>query len=270
MVMLLVCLATLPTRCVVTGTATAVTTAKRDGRHYEEPAEADEASINQEVTGEPSSRSLQRPGGMLLNEDFAFGEGNGGVTNPTAILEDQIDETNPVSENDGEDLGYWPAGELNCAEGIQEFKPLTQKSVYHVGVHASSGVEEAWRQFNMTFVTYLNEAVGKRFNPPITFEMSVSDHPLRDWVDLEADVDFMYSDTGIFSCIESEIGAQLLGTTVSHLEARGHDHKLDMIGGKFQITRGPGTASRDSHRCISSSSFPFSHTSVLFSAEKKE
>ena len=127
---------------------------------------------------------------------------------------------------------HWPAGELDCWHGIREFDPLTQQRVYRVGVHAPAGIDTAWREYNLTFTTYLNAAVGQRFKPPIEFTMHPTDNPLRDWVDDDNSVDFMYSDTGIFSCIATEIGAQTLGTTIAHQEVRGREYALDVLGGK--------------------------------------
>ena len=127
----------------------------------------------------------------------------------------------------------WPAGKLNCPHGFRDFEPLTQKRVYNVGVYAPAGLEVARNEFNLTFETYLSHAVGKRWIPPIEFKMIPTTDPLRDWVDNKADVDFMYSDTGLYSCIGVEIGGQPLGTTISHLKARGKSYNLDMFGGKI-------------------------------------
>ena len=126
----------------------------------------------------------------------------------------------------------WPAGELNCPHGYRDFDPLLQKKVYYVGVHAPAGIDTAWREFNLTFEEYLDRTVGDRWNPPITFKMKPTIDPLRDWVDNDEEVDFMYSDTGLYSCIGVEIGGQPLGTTISHLQARGRDYNLDVYGGK--------------------------------------
>jgi hypothetical protein len=127
---------------------------------------------------------------------------------------------------------HWPAGKLNCAHGMRRFDPLTQKRTYYVGVHATAGVETAWREFNLTFEEYLTRTVGQRWEPPLTFKMKVTSDPLRDWVDNEEEVDFMYSDTGVFSCIGVEIGGQPLGTTISHLTVRGKSENLDVYAGK--------------------------------------
>lgn len=99
---------------------------------------------------------------------------------------------------------HWPPLELECYMAKRDFDPLTQKRVYTVGVHAPAGIETAWREFNLTFEEYLNRAVGDRWDPPIQFQMKPTIDPLRDWVDHEHGEDtpdFMYSDTGLYSCI---------------------------------------------------------------------
>ena len=131
----------------------------------------------------------------------------------------------------------WPPGELNCAHGFRKFDPLTQKRIYNIGVHAPDGPDVALNEFNLTFEAYLSHAVGKRWNPPIEFKMTPSTDPLRDWVDNKEDVDFMYSDTGLYSCIGVEIGGQPLGTTISRLTARGQEYNLDMFGGTLLCKR---------------------------------
>eukprot|EP00980_Cylindrotheca_fusiformis_P023391 scaffold10429_cov126-Cylindrotheca_fusiformis.AAC.22 len=129
----------------------------------------------------------------------------------------------------------WPAGSLNCAQGFQKYDPLTQKRVYNVGVHAPSGSETAVKELNLTFETYLNEAVGRRWDPPIEFKMTATEDPLHAWIDEKEDVDFMYSDTGIYSCFGVEVGAEALVTTVSHLKSRGRPYQLDIFAGTIIV-----------------------------------
>eukprot|EP00980_Cylindrotheca_fusiformis_P023385 scaffold10429_cov126-Cylindrotheca_fusiformis.AAC.16 len=129
----------------------------------------------------------------------------------------------------------WPTGSLNCAQGFQKYDPLTQKRVYTVGVHAPSGSATARKELNLTFETYLNAAVGRRWDPPIQFKMRVSEDPLHDWIDEKEDVDFMYSDTGIYSCFGVEVGAQPLVNTVSHLKSRGRPYDLDIFAGTMIV-----------------------------------
>jgi hypothetical protein len=77
---------------------------------------------------------------------------------------------------------HWPQGELNCAHGFRKFNSLTQKKTYYIGVHAPSGIEAAYRAYNLTFEEYLNRVVGARWTPPIEFKMKASMDPLKDWV----------------------------------------------------------------------------------------
>jgi ABC-type phosphate/phosphonate transport system substrate-binding protein len=134
------------------------------------------------------------------------------------------------------DIGdLWPAGKLNCVQGFRPFKPVTQQRLYHVGVHASAGIETAKKEFNLTFEDYLNEAVGKRWDPPIEFKMTITDDPIRDWLDNEGDADFMYTDTGVYSCIGVEIGANSIATTVARLDSRGREYQLDISAGTMMV-----------------------------------
>jgi len=54
-------------------------------------------------------------------------------------------------------------------------------------------------------------------------------------VDNEEEVDFMYADTGLYSCIGVEMGGQPLGTTISNLKARGRSFNSTTI--RSQIAR---------------------------------
>ena len=127
---------------------------------------------------------------------------------------------------------HWVVGDINCTHGLREFDKHTQKSVYIVGVHAPAGAAKAMQEYNLTFETYLNEVVGKRWDPPIEFKMKATEWPLLSWIDMEEEVDFMYSDTGLYSCIGTEIGAQPLATTIASLDSRGNHYELDIYGGK--------------------------------------
>ena len=120
---------------------------------------------------------------------------------------------------------------MNCEQGLREFDPITQKRKYIVGIYATDGVETAYQQYNLTFQDYLNEVVGKRFEPTIEFSLTATNRPLRDWLDKGEEIDFMYTDTGIYSCIGTEVGAQPLATTVARLKSRGREYELDMFAG---------------------------------------
>jgi hypothetical protein len=58
---------------------------------------------------------------------------------------------------------------------------------------------------------------------------------LTAWIDEDQDVDMMYADSGFFSCIGTEIGAQPLGTTLSRTKVRGRYYDLDVLGGTMLV-----------------------------------
>eukprot|EP00980_Cylindrotheca_fusiformis_P016670 scaffold5022_cov110-Cylindrotheca_fusiformis.AAC.2 len=147
-----------------------------------------------------------------------------------ALIDTSLAQNKDISIVNWNKEQHWQTGELNCTYGLREFNELTQKRVYTVGVHAPAGEDKAFREFNLTFVTYLNEVVGKRWDPPIEFRMTTTENPLVSWIDEGEEVDFMYSDTGIYSCVGTEIGSQPLGTTIADLKTRGHEYELDMHG----------------------------------------
>ncbi|CAJ1940806.1 unnamed protein product, partial [Cylindrotheca closterium] len=133
------------------------------------------------------------------------------------------------------ELAQWPNGQLDCAQGYRQFNELTQKKVYHIGIYAPDDIETTVQAFNLTFETYLNEAVGKRWDPPIEFKMVPTRSPLTAWIDESEDVDMMYADSGFFSCTGTEIGAQPLGTTLSRTKVRGRYYDLDVLGGTMLV-----------------------------------
>ena len=159
-------------------------------------------------------------------------------------------------------------GALDCSSGLRQFDPLRHKQLYKVGVHATGSIEEALGSYNLTFEQYLTATAGKsgdgcklandvifvhsphpcgccmklqgrRFQPPIEFKMEVTTAPIFDWVDRrkETDVDFFFADTGVFSCIGVEIGAEGLATLVSHTHVRGLTYDLDVFGGMLLSTK---------------------------------
>ena len=151
----------------------------------------------------------------------------------------------------------WALGDINCTHGLREFNEHTQKQVYTIGVHAPAGVEKAMNEYNLTFETYLTEVVGKRFDPPIEFQMKATEWPLLSWIDLAEEVDFMYSDTGLYSCIGTEIGAQPLATTIASLESRGRNYELDVYGGESLRTK-------NNFDCLVSLSFVFQSSKARY------
>jgi hypothetical protein len=122
---------------------------------------------------------------------------------------------------------------LNCTSGLRRFDPVIHKKTYYVGVHAPGGVNVAMREYNLTFQDYLTATAGQRFNEPIEFKMKPTISPIYSWVDAkDEEVDFFYSDTGVYSCIGVERGAQVVATTMSEFTVRNHGFQLDVFAGK--------------------------------------
>lgn len=119
-----------------------------------------------------------------------------------------------------------------CLGGLQVFDEFIHKEVYTVGVHAAGGIEVALMEFNWTFEDYLTATAGQRFDPPIKFQMEATELPLNSWIHTKNDIDFFYSDTGIYSCVGVEIGAEPIATTIKQFNLRGKEQNLDMFAGK--------------------------------------
>ena len=120
---------------------------------------------------------------------------------------------------------------MDCSSDLRQFDPRVHKKKYRIAVHAIRGFEAAYQEYNKTFADYLTETAGRRFDPPISFEMvAVNFKGLFDAVEEEA-VDLFYSNPGIYSCVGVEQGAQPLATIISRLSVRGHTYDLDVFGG---------------------------------------
>ena len=58
-----------------------------------------------------------------------------------------------------------------CTTKIHKFNPLIHKSSYNVGIYSAEGAAEVFRMYNQTFSQYLTATAGRRFDPPIHFEI---------------------------------------------------------------------------------------------------
>jgi hypothetical protein len=147
-----------------------------DGQDVTDDADAVDANDADAVMMDPPISTSNAS--IAWDESDSQGTATSGMVDVVVPVQDSYDYTNY------QDLlsRQWPAMTETCVNGKQEFEPLTQKRVYTVGVQATAGVEEAWLQYNTTFVTYLNAVVGPRFEPPIQFEMEVTTRPLNQWV----------------------------------------------------------------------------------------
>ena len=114
---------------------------------------------------------------------------------------------------------------------IRDFNPLVHKEKYLVGVYSNEGENSVFRLYNQTFATYLTATAGKRFNPPIEFEVvPVNLNSLMLRAEAE-EVDFFFGTAAVFSCMATEYKAQALATIINKREARGHFYELDVYGG---------------------------------------
>ena len=106
------------------------------------------------------------------------------------------------------------------------------KRVYKVGVLAIRGVENANAQYNKVFSEYLTKAVGVKFDPPLTFEMeakALDEEPLDFFASPE--VDFVFSQSAVFSCLDTEVGATSLATQIAARKVNDEVYELTQFGG---------------------------------------
>jgi hypothetical protein len=116
---------------------------------------------------------------------------------------------------------------IDCASAIHKYDPLIHVPKYRIAVYAIRGFRSAFAEYNLTFSEYLTVTAGRRFDPPIEFEMVPYDFDAV----YEEEVDFFYANPAVYSCIGVEVGAQPLATTISRLDVRGHEYDLDVYGG---------------------------------------
>lgn len=145
----------------------------------------------------------------------------------SSVLVEAIDFSNSTPNVDVFSDSHW-----DCASGLRQFDPSRHKQVYTIGLHAPMGVENSILLDNLTFANYLTATAGQRFDPPIEFRIEPTTRPIHNWVDVDNEVDFFYSDTGVATCIGVEKGAQIIATTVSRYNVRGHNFDLDRYAGK--------------------------------------
>ena len=108
-------------------------------------------------------------------------------------------------------------------------KPAPQQRVYRVGVMAIRGIETALAEFDRTFGDYLSYAAGRQFDPPIAFETVPVN--FGDIVDELSRMDFVFANPSVFSCIESEVGANSLVSQISQKNVNGNEFNLIQFGG---------------------------------------
>ncbi|CAJ1954719.1 unnamed protein product [Cylindrotheca closterium] len=116
------------------------------------------------------------------------------------------------------------------------FNPEKHKTVYKLGVLANRGVEAAYKSYNSTFSDYLTATAGKRFDPPITFEMQhVSFQTMYDYT-ASNEIDFAFVNSAAAECISAQYSTQSLATIVGSKLKDGQRYNTSTFGG-LVITR---------------------------------
>ena len=89
-----------------------------------------------------------------------------------------------------------------CTKVVHDFNPLLHKPKYRVGVYASEGDEVAHAMYDAVFQDYLTETAGKRFDPPLDFEVvPVSLTELLELAENEQ-VDFLFTSSAVFLVLQ--------------------------------------------------------------------
>eukprot|EP00934_Nitzschia_sp_Nitz4_P003244 Nitzschia sp. Nitz4//scaffold256_size27904//19844//23755//NITZ4_008172-RA/size27904-augustus-gene-0.6-mRNA-1//-1//CDS//3329544420//3234//frame0 len=118
-----------------------------------------------------------------------------------------------------------------CQIPLEFNETLGHKELYTIGVLAIRGEAAAFAEFNSTFNEYLSETAGKRFDPPIRFQLKALDF-ITLFSDVEQrNVDFIYVNPSAYSCIESEYEALSLVSQVSRRVVGGVTYDLKKFGG---------------------------------------
>ena len=129
-------------------------------------------------------------------------------------------------------LGIGSMGQLDCPAELRTFIPRLHKKKYRVGVGALRGIDVAFDEFHVTFSQCLAETAGHRFDQVIEFEIV----PLKYQGVFDAvaneEIDFLFFNSGVYSCVGVESGAQPLATAISRVEVRGITFDIDVAGGK--------------------------------------
>lgn len=110
----------------------------------------------------------------------------------------------------------------------------SEQRVFRVGVLGiRGGAIKAFDEFNATFATFLNEDVGRRvYSSAVTFELVPIEFGNQALDDVNPDnVDFVFANPSMFSCIESRYRASAITTFISRRTVQGEAYALQEFGG---------------------------------------
>ncbi len=131
--------------------------------------------------------------------------------------------------------GSAQAQEQDCNFQKTKLDLHIHKSSYTIGVHATLNLDESFDQTNQVFAEYLTATAGKRFDPPIHFNVVPNYYDGIFTAIENEEIDFLYSNPGVYSCIGTQIGASALATVVRRLSVRGRSFDLDVYGGVIAV-----------------------------------
>jgi len=123
----------------------------------------------------------------------------------------------------------------NCSYTKIQRDPYRHKSSYTVAVHAVRGFDITVQEVHTVFSDYLTATAGQKFDPPIQFEMlPLGYSELIPKIEND-EIDFLYSNPGVYSCIGTQVGATALATVVKSAVVRGRHYDLDVYGGVMAV-----------------------------------
>jgi hypothetical protein len=116
--------------------------------------------------------------------------------------------------NDNQTLGT----ETQDSCGVNKIKrdAYSHKDKYLVGVHDTHGLNNTMHEYNLIFGEYLTATAGQKFDPPVTFEVVPSAFEVIFTAAENKELDFMFANSGIYSCVGTQIGATALATVSEH------------------------------------------------------
>jgi ABC-type phosphate/phosphonate transport system substrate-binding protein len=102
-------------------------------------------------------------------------------------------------------------------------------------VHAILDLQSAIDETHQVFADYLTQTAGTLFDPPIQFKVEPKDYDGVFKATMDEDIDFLYSNPGVYSCIGTQFGATALATIVRRVSIRGQSKDLDVYGGVIAV-----------------------------------
>lgn len=115
------------------------------------------------------------------------------------------------------------------------FDPFIHKHNYTIAVHATRGLESAFNEVEKVFSQFLSATAGQRFDPPIQFNVVPYYFDGLFTAIENEEMDFLYANPGVYSCVGTQVGATALTTVIKRLDTRGRTFDLDVYGGVIAV-----------------------------------